>query len=68
VFTARYGLSPYIKQTRFVFKKLNDSSVSEWCLLVFGGIKRLKKENMPILGLDPTQFISEDSLKALSYQ
>jgi hypothetical protein len=26
VFTARYGLSPYIKQKRFVFKKLIKNS------------------------------------------
>jgi hypothetical protein len=26
VFTARYALSPYIKQIRFVFKGLNGSS------------------------------------------
>jgi hypothetical protein len=29
VFTARYGLSPYIKQIRFVFKGLNIGHISE---------------------------------------
>jgi hypothetical protein len=28
VFTARYALSPYIKQIRFVFKGLNQISVA----------------------------------------
>jgi hypothetical protein len=38
VFTARYALSPYIKQTRFVFKGLNEDRRSMCvCVCVWGG-------------------------------
>jgi hypothetical protein len=39
VFTARYALSPYIKQIRFVFKglihevSLRDAQVGVWCAM-----------------------------------
>jgi hypothetical protein len=33
VFTARYALSPYIKQIRFVFKGLNQSTVPDSILV-----------------------------------
>jgi hypothetical protein len=30
MFTARYGLSPYVTQTRFVFKSLINSKIFVW--------------------------------------
>ena len=33
MFTARYGLSTYIKQTRFVFKVLTTGILSEKCVV-----------------------------------
>jgi len=41
VFTARYGLSPYITQIGFVFKWLNDVSILEKKYLLIA--KQLKK-------------------------
>jgi len=44
VFTARYGLGPYIKQTRFVFKRLNLNIVNDTLYFFTNNLKISRKK------------------------
>ena len=44
MFTARYGLGPYIKQIRFVFKRLNLNMVDDTLYFFINNLKVSRKK------------------------